>query len=223
MRKNQLLLLCMFCLGNTGVWAGENPLLLPTPENTVTEPLAGRLKINGVDIHATQFHVNAEEERLRSHFVEACAQLRGSYTENNLRGEHIQGCITPPYSLTSQWHMEGNTAYGTLSSLRMDQRTERDPLPDDLPLPANAEILQDIDSHDHGIHGRVLHIHVNIPASDLRTLLEKALLARQWRGSPAMQGQTSVISMNKDNRHLDMVIGADGVGESRVIVVLDQR
>ncbi len=224
MAYRSFLLLCLACFTSlTAAAADDHFPILPAPENAVVEPLASHLKINGVDMRAVQFHVDAEEERLRAHFVEACAQLGGSYTENQLRDEHIQGCITPPYSLTSQWHMEGNNAYGTLSSLRMDQKTGRDPLPDDLPLPAGIQVLQDVESHDHGIQGRVLHIHAEMPASALRTQMESALQARQWRAEPTMHGHSSVISMNKDHRHLDMVIGENGDGKSRMVIVLDQR
>ena len=140
--RASMLCVAFFLTGPAIAVATDNAPLLPAPENAVMEPLSSHLKINGVDMRAVQFHVGAEEERLRSYFVEACAKLGGSYTENQLRNEHIQGCITPPYSLTSQWHIEGDSAYGTLTSLRMNQKTERDALPDDLPLPTNAQVLQ---------------------------------------------------------------------------------
>ena len=208
----------------TLVNAAEDPPFLPAPEEAVTEPLAGHLKINGVEMRAVQFHVGAEEERLRAFFVEGCAKLGGSYTENQLRNDHIQGCIKPPYSMTTQWHMEGDSAYGTLTSLRLDQKAQRDPLPSDVPLPGNAQVLQDVESTDGSIHGRVLHIRVDSPAAAVRSSLEKVLLARQWHPSPAMQGNKgSVISMNKGNRRLDIVIGEDSAGKSRLVLVLDQR
>ncbi len=203
--------------------ADEQPLL-SVPENAITEPLAGHLKINGVEMRAVQFHVGAEEERLRAFFVEGCAKLGGSYTENQLRDDRIQGCIKAPYSMTSQWHMEGDSAYGTLTSLRLDQKAQRDPLPSDVPLSDNAQVLQDVESTDGPIHGRVLRIRVDSPAAAVRSSLEKALLARQWHPSPAMQGNKgSVISMNKGNRRLDIVIGEDGADKSRLVLVLDQR
>ena len=203
--------------------ADEKGPLLPPPDNAITEPLASHLRINGLDMRAVQFHVGAEEERLRSYFVEACAKLGGSYTENQLRNEHVQGCITPPYSLTTQWHMEGDSAYGTLSSLRMDQEMERDPLPADLPLPSNASVLQDVETNDAGIHGRVLHVRADSPAGTLRSTLKNALMVQQWQPAPAMRNNPSVISMNKGNRHLDIVIGEHGTDNSRLVVVLDQR
>ncbi|MFA7495000.1 MAG: hypothetical protein WCY67_01665 [Acidithiobacillus sp.] len=204
-------------------FAREMAPLLAMPENAVLEPLASHLKINGVDMRAVQFHVGADEEKLRSYFVESCAKLGGSYTENQLHNEHIQGCITPPYSLTTQWHMEGDSAYGTLSSLRLDQKVERDPLPHDLPLPANAEILQDIETRDGDIRGRVLHVYVDAPMAKIRNTLEKRLQAQQWQTTSVARGNAAVISMSKDNRHLDIVIGKDESGKSRLVVVLDQR
>ena len=204
--------------------AAEDQPLLSVPENAVTEPLASHLKINGVEMRAVQFHVGAEEERLRAFFVEGCAKLGGSYTENQLRDDRIQGCIKAPYSMTSQWHMDGDSAYGTLTSLRLDQKAQRDSLPSDLPLPGNAQVLQDVESTDGPIHGRVLHIRVDSPAAAVRSSLEKALLARRWHPSPAIQGNKgSVISMNKGNRRLDIVIGEDSAGKSRLVLVLDQR
>ncbi|MBN6740190.1 hypothetical protein JKG47_06525 [Acidithiobacillus sp. MC6.1] len=221
--RASMLYVAFFLTGPAIAVAADNAPLLPAPENAVMEPLSSHLKVNGVDMRAVQFHVGAEEERLRSYFVEACAKLGGSYTENLLRNEHIQSCIIPPYSLTSQWHMEGDSAYGTLTSLRIDQKIERNALPEDLPLPTNAQVLQDVESSDAGIRGRVLHMRVDTPAAILRASLDKALLAQQWQPAPAMRNNGSVISMNKGNRRLDVVIGEDGTGKSRLVIVLDQR
>jgi len=81
-----------------------------------------------------------------------------------------------------------------------------------------------VESTDGTIHGRVLHIRVDSPAAAVHSSLEKVLLARQWHPSPAMQGSKgSVISMNKGNRRLDIVVGEDSVGKSRLVLVLDQR
>jgi len=38
-----------------------------------------------------------------------------------------------------------------------------------------------------------------------------------------MRNNGSVIAMNKGNRRLDVVIGEDGTGKSRLVIVLDQR
>ncbi len=223
MKLQSALCVAMILASPTVAFAADNAPLLPAPENAIMEPLASHLKINGVDMRAVQFHVGAEEERLRAHFVESCAKLSGSYTENQLRNEHIQGCITPPYSLTSQWHMEGDVAYGTLTSLRMDQKIEHDTLPGDLPLPANAQVLQDVESSDGGIRGRVLHVHVDAPATIVHASLDRALLTQRWQPLSTVHNSGSVISMQKGRRRLDIVIGEDGTGKSRLIIVLDQR
>ena len=80
-----------------------------------------------------------------------------------------------------------------------------------------------METTDAGIRGRVLHVRAGSPARILRSTLKNALMVQQWQPAPAMRNNPSVISMNKGNRHLDIVIGEDGTDNSRLVVVLDQR
>ncbi len=196
--------------------------LLPLPADAHSAPLAQRLKVNGVTLRALQFHMTASEVAATQLFQKGCRDLGGMPTDNRLREGHVQGCVRPPYSMTAQWHQEGQKIFGTISTLRLDEKPQRSPLPEDMSLPPLTTLEEDMESEDGPVHGRVLRLSSTLGPQSIRNYFVGHLEAQGWRALLPTRPEGPALSFDKGRAHLDMVIGRAGVG-SQMVLVWDYR